>query len=118
VDPKTHHGFERLRLRGLFGARDKFHLAAIVQNLKTLALRLVCRRQTSRPRQSREGRASGVPVALGIEPAARPDDGENYLASSRLAPKQVAVRERPQPALLRHALDARRVPAAFSRGQD
>ena len=36
---KTHHGFERLR--GLSGARDEFHLAAIVQNLKTLALRLV-----------------------------------------------------------------------------
>lgn len=34
---KTHHRFERLRLRGLNGARDEFHLAAIVQNLKTLA---------------------------------------------------------------------------------
>jgi MFS family permease len=31
---------ERLRLRGLSGARDEFHLAAIVQNLKTMALRL------------------------------------------------------------------------------
>lgn len=38
---KTHHGFERLRLRGLSGARDEFLLAAIVQNLKTLALCLV-----------------------------------------------------------------------------
>jgi hypothetical protein len=38
---KTHHGFERLRLRGLAGARDEFHLAATVQNLKTLALRLL-----------------------------------------------------------------------------
>jgi len=38
---KTHHGFERLRLRGLSGARDEFQLAASVQNLKTLALRLV-----------------------------------------------------------------------------
>jgi transposase len=38
---KTHHGFERLRLRGLSGARDEFHLAAIVQNLKTLALHLI-----------------------------------------------------------------------------
>ena len=36
---KIHHGFERRRLRGLSGARDEFHLAAIVQNLKTLALR-------------------------------------------------------------------------------
>jgi hypothetical protein len=37
---KTHHGFERMRLRGHSGARDEFHLAAIVQNLKTMALRL------------------------------------------------------------------------------
>ena len=36
---KIQHGFERMRLRGLSGARDEFHLAAIVQNLKTLALR-------------------------------------------------------------------------------
>jgi transposase len=34
---KSHHGFERLRLRGFSGARDECHLAAIVQNLKTLA---------------------------------------------------------------------------------
>ncbi len=34
---KTQHRFERMRLRGLSGARDEFHLAAIVQNLKTLA---------------------------------------------------------------------------------
>jgi transposase len=39
---KTHHRFERMRLRGLSGARDEFHLAAIVQNLKTLAIR-ICR---------------------------------------------------------------------------
>jgi hypothetical protein len=38
---KVQHGFERMRLRGLTGARDEFHLAAIVQNLKTLALCLV-----------------------------------------------------------------------------
>jgi len=38
---KTHHGFERMRLRGLSGVRDEFHLAAIVQNLKMLALRLI-----------------------------------------------------------------------------
>jgi transposase len=37
---KTHHSFERLRLRGLSGARDEFHLAAIVQNLKTLAIHI------------------------------------------------------------------------------
>jgi hypothetical protein len=38
---KIHHGFERMRLRGLTGARDEFHLAAIVQNLKTMSLRLL-----------------------------------------------------------------------------
>lgn len=38
---KTRHRFERLRLRGLSGARDEFHLAALVQNLKTMALRLL-----------------------------------------------------------------------------
>jgi hypothetical protein len=35
---KIHHGFERIRLRGLSDARDEFHLGAIVQNLKTMAL--------------------------------------------------------------------------------
>lgn len=39
---KTHHRFERMRLRGLTGARDEFHLAAIVQNLKTLANHVGC----------------------------------------------------------------------------
>ncbi len=34
---KVQHRFGRMRLRGLTGARDEFHLAAIVQNLKTLA---------------------------------------------------------------------------------
>jgi transposase len=38
---KIQHGFERMRLRGLSGARDEFLLAAIVQNLKTLALRIL-----------------------------------------------------------------------------
>jgi hypothetical protein len=38
---KTHRGFERPRLRGLSEARDEFHLVAIVQNLKTSALRLI-----------------------------------------------------------------------------
>ena len=38
---KIHHGFERMRLRGLSGARDEFLLAATVQNLKTLALRIL-----------------------------------------------------------------------------
>src|SRR5450432_2799796 len=34
---KTHHRFERMRLRGLSGARDECHLVATAQNLKTLA---------------------------------------------------------------------------------
>jgi hypothetical protein len=38
---KTHHGFERMRLRGLSGARDEFHLAATAQNLTMPALRLI-----------------------------------------------------------------------------
>jgi len=38
---KIQHGFERMRLRGLSGARDEFLLAATVQNLKTLALRIL-----------------------------------------------------------------------------
>jgi hypothetical protein len=38
---KVQHGFERMRLRGLTGERDEFHLAAIVQNLNTMALRLL-----------------------------------------------------------------------------
>ncbi len=38
---KTHHRFERMRLRGFSeGAGMSSHLAAIVQNLKTLASRL------------------------------------------------------------------------------
>ena len=38
---KTHHRFERMRLRGLSGAHDEFLLAATVQNLKTLALQIL-----------------------------------------------------------------------------
>ena len=38
---KTHHRFERMRLRGLSGACDGFRLAAIAQNLKTLASRIL-----------------------------------------------------------------------------
>lgn len=34
---KTHYRFERIRLRVLTGARDELDVAAIVQNLKTLA---------------------------------------------------------------------------------
>lgn len=41
VRVRPHHGFECMRPRGLTGARDEFHLAAIVQNLKTMAPRLI-----------------------------------------------------------------------------
>ena len=34
---KSTTDLERMRLRGLSGARDEFHLAAIVQNLKSFA---------------------------------------------------------------------------------
>jgi hypothetical protein len=37
---KTHHRFDQMRLRGLSGTGDEFHLAATAQNLKTMALRL------------------------------------------------------------------------------
>ena len=46
---KTHHRFERMRLRGLSGARDEFHLAAIAQNLKRLRSASGGRRRTCRP---------------------------------------------------------------------
>ncbi len=63
---KTHHGFERMRLRGLSGARDEFHLAAIVQNLKTLALRLI----RSPPRiRLRVSCVASVQVALAMREA-------------------------------------------------
>lgn len=46
---KTDHRFERMRLRGLRNARNKFLLAAIVQNLTTMAMKLTapawCERQ-------------------------------------------------------------------------
>jgi hypothetical protein len=34
---KTTMRFERMRLRGLTGARDEFHMAAIAQNLRRMA---------------------------------------------------------------------------------
>ena len=50
---KIHHGFERMRLRGLSGARD-VSMAAIVQNLKTLALRTLRPLQTANAHHLRE----------------------------------------------------------------
>src|SRR5262249_42309919 len=52
------------------GARDEFHLAAIAQNLKTLALRLIRRHQST---PARELRASIGGVSVEAAPArARP----------------------------------------------
>jgi len=51
---KTHDGFERLRLRGLSGVRDEFHLAPIVRNLKTMALRLLGQPPDTMCRQLRD----------------------------------------------------------------
>jgi hypothetical protein len=51
---KVHHRFERMRLRGLSGARDEFHLAAIVQNLKTIANHIWRPPPNLRSRSSRE----------------------------------------------------------------
>jgi hypothetical protein len=52
---KTHHRFERMRLRGLSGARDEFHLAAIVQNLKPSQNISGGRRPTNPPPALRDG---------------------------------------------------------------
>jgi hypothetical protein len=59
---KTHHGFERLRLRGLSGARDEFEIAAIVQNLKTLAPRFIRATAKARLRVSCVASDGGVGV--------------------------------------------------------
>jgi hypothetical protein len=61
---KTHHGFERLRLKGLSGSRDEFHLAAIVLNLKTLALRLLKPPEPA-PAELRASKFCGVSVTAG-----------------------------------------------------
>jgi hypothetical protein len=55
-----------MRLRGLTGARDEFHLAAIVQNLKTMALRQSARQQTECPRRLRKWRMA---IRSGCSPA-------------------------------------------------
>ena len=59
---KTHHRFERMRLRGLSGTRDEFHLAAIAQNLKTLANHICGRRLMPRSLALRECRLPQKPI--------------------------------------------------------
>src|SRR5262249_48495595 len=49
---KTHHGFDRMRLRGLSGARDEFHLAAIVASRESRQSGLFsCPKRCTRCRQ-------------------------------------------------------------------
>ena len=73
---KTHHGFERLRLRGLSGARDEFHLAAIVQNLKTLALRLIRPPPPSPRMRELRGVSAGGVGCVSVEADARIGRGQ------------------------------------------
>jgi len=66
---KTHHRFERMRLRGLSGARDEFHLAAIVQSRSVLTLSKACQRSDAlrcRRRGNRQARERHVPVGMEI----------------------------------------------------
>ena len=81
---KTHHGFERMRLRGLSGARDEFHLAAIVQNLKTLALRLI------RPPPRACLRVSCVASVGGVSVEADARTGEAKARSAQHLPHQTS----------------------------
>jgi hypothetical protein len=67
---KIYHGFERMRLRGLSGARDEFHLAAIVQNLKTLALRSIGPPVT--PQQRENPRTDQVTATAGTGSKSHP----------------------------------------------
>src|SRR5665647_82191 len=70
---KTHYRFERMRLRGLSGARDEFHLAAIVQNLKTLA-RQVCRPPPhTAERRTRRQRRPFLRPCRRLPPCRRPE---------------------------------------------
>src|SRR4051812_19424935 len=66
---KVHHRFERMRLRGLTGARDEFHLAAIVQNLKTLASHIW------RPPLSESARDCSTTAALAALCTTKPQRG-------------------------------------------
>jgi hypothetical protein len=80
---KTHHGFERMRLRGLSGARDEFHLAAIVQNLKTLGNYLWGLRKDGKVASGWIWSSRSVAVAITAT--------ERRLAQNRLRKSQCAV---------------------------
>ena len=91
---KTHHRFERLRLRGLSGARDEFHLAAIVQNLKTMALRLL--RPPSRCLRARELRQFGERKETGPARAVKAvNESSSVPASGARSPRRLFRQHRP-----------------------
>lgn len=90
---KTHHRFARMRLRGLTGARDEFHLAAIVQNLKTMAPRL------TNPAQ--EATAQTRPHRMPPLESGQLDPPENRAGHSRSTGDGVFQQYRPEAALQR-----------------
>jgi hypothetical protein len=73
---KVQHGFERMRLRGLTGARDEFHLAATVQNLKTMACVYSARQQTEGARRPRKRHCN--PVVVFASPGQRRPARSNW----------------------------------------
>jgi hypothetical protein len=108
---KTHHRFERMRLRGLSGARDELHLAAIVQNLISptmssciLPNRSVPLRQTGHP-QIIERRSRYRPDQAGINRSAFAADQALFNAALqdhfKDAPQEIALAETAMPVLPR-----------------
>ena len=116
---KVHHGFERMRLRGLSGARDEFVLAAIVQNLKTLALRTFrppparqrawlglrsftiisvvsasrCRRRSSGYKTNKPAHPSRIKIPKGTTPTERATFSTASTRSGGLPPSISALRK-------------------------
>src|SRR4030095_13386533 len=91
---KTHHRFERMRLRGLTGARDEFHLVATVQNLKTLANHSWC----SPANQPAPCGARGAGTALSRSPrafAVRLKAARSYASSSDRMRRTATVNKLP-----------------------
>jgi hypothetical protein len=80
---KIHHSFERMRLRGLSGARDEFLLAATVQNLKTFGAPIT--RATTRPATSivclRSLMLASVACASRSPPIKRPEPNSRLISA-------------------------------------
>jgi hypothetical protein len=83
---------KRMRLRGLSGARDEFHLAAIVQNLKTLANPRWSRILESAIWLRTNSRSSGSAISSGVTPTRLRRGATGTPALLRRA---IARRERP-----------------------